>query len=121
MLFSVRVVASRTRGGSDEFRQAGADRAVLPLPLLQGLLPLDRGKLGGDIVGGITLAALGIPQVMGFEKIVAPFRDRLHTLLPVIAFCSARDSRHLEVVADSATAAILASMLVVVAALGSSE
>jgi len=28
----------------------GADHAVLPLPLLQGLLPLDRGKLTGDIV-----------------------------------------------------------------------
>lgn len=31
-----------------------------PLPLLQGLLPLDKFRLGPDIVAGITLAALGI-------------------------------------------------------------
>jgi hypothetical protein len=36
-------------------------------------------------------------------------------------FCSARDSRHLKVVADSATAAILAPFLIVVAALGTPE
>jgi hypothetical protein len=30
------------------FDQPGAHLVVLPLPLLQGLLPLDHGKLGGD-------------------------------------------------------------------------
>ena len=43
------------------FDQPGAHCVVSPLPLLHGQLPLDHGKLGGDIVAGVTLAALGIP------------------------------------------------------------
>src|SRR5262245_61173283 len=39
------------------------------LPLLRGLLPLDTSKLTGDILAGVTLAALGIPEVMGYTKI----------------------------------------------------
>ena len=35
------------------------------LPLLRGVLPLDTSKLAGDILAGVTLAALGIPEVMG--------------------------------------------------------
>lgn len=46
----------------------GDDHVVLPLPLLQGLLPLDSGKLAGDIVAGVRLAALGIPEVMATRK-----------------------------------------------------
>jgi SulP family sulfate permease len=42
----------------------------LSLPLLQGLLPFDRVRIGPDIVAGITLAALGIPEVMGYTKII---------------------------------------------------
>ena len=87
-------------------------------PLLQGLLPLDRGKLGLDTVAGITLAALGIPEGMGYKKLCHPCCDRpLHytLLLLVIAFALLGGSRHLVVAADSATAAILASMSVVVA------
>jgi hypothetical protein len=37
---------------------------------MQGLLPFDRSHLGPDIVAGITLAALGIPEVMGYTKII---------------------------------------------------
>jgi SulP family sulfate permease len=86
-------------------------------PLLQGLLLLDRGKLGLDTVAGITLAALGIPEVMGYKKNCGtPVVTGLYTLLLlVIAFALLGGSRHLVVAADSATAAILASMLVVVA------
>jgi hypothetical protein len=39
------------------------------LPLFQGILPLDASKLTPDIVAGITLAALGIPEVLGYAKI----------------------------------------------------
>ena len=37
---------------------------ALPLALLQGLLPLDRGKLHRDIVAGITAAPHSIPEVV---------------------------------------------------------
>ncbi len=83
------------------------------MDILRGLLPLDRR----------TLAALGIPEVMGYTKISGtPVVTGLYTLLlPVIAFAVLGASRHLVVAADSATAAILASMLVAIAPLGSPD
>jgi high affinity sulfate transporter 1 len=82
--------------------------------LLQGLLPFDRARLGPDIMAGITLAALGIPEVMGYTKIIGtPVVTGLYTLLlPVLAFALFGSSRHLVVSADSATAAMVAAALV---------
>jgi hypothetical protein len=37
-----------SRRWADELRQLGADHVVLPLSLLQGLLPLDSGKCARD-------------------------------------------------------------------------
>lgn len=84
-----------------------------PLPLLQGLLPFAKARLGPDIMAGITLAALGIPEVMGYTKIIGtPVITGLYTLLlPVLAFALFGSSRHLVVGADSATAAIAAAGL----------
>jgi len=83
------------------------------LPVLQGLLPLDKVRIGPDIVAGITLAALGIPEVMGYTKIIGtPVITGLYTLfLPVLVFALFGSSRHLVVSADSATAAIVAAGL----------
>ncbi|MEX3970030.1 SulP family inorganic anion transporter [Paraburkholderia caribensis] len=93
------------------------------IPLLQGVFPVSRTQLPHDIVAGITLAALGIPEVMGYTKIAGtPAVTGLYTiLLPLVAFALFGASRHLVAAADSATAAILASTLVTVAALGSKE
>ena len=84
------------------------------LPVLRGLLPLDKAQLGPDIVAGITLAALGIPEVMGYTKIIGtPIITGLYTLfLPVLVFAIFGSSRHLVVSADSATAAMVAASLV---------
>jgi sulfate permease, SulP family len=83
------------------------------LPVLQGLLSLTRSQLGPDIIAGITLAALGIPEVMGYTKIIGtPIVTGLYTLfLPVLAFAVFGSSRHLVVSADSATAAMVAAAL----------
>jgi len=84
------------------------------LPVLQGILPIDRSRLPADIVAGITLAALGIPEVMGYTKIAGmPVVTGLYTILiPIAIFALLGSSRHLVVGADSATAAILAAGLV---------
>jgi high affinity sulfate transporter 1 len=83
-------------------------------PLFQGLLPLDKSRLATDIMAGITLAALGIPEVMGYTKIInMPVVTGLYTLLlPVLVFGLFGSSRHLVVAADSATAAIVAAALI---------
>jgi len=80
---------------------------------MQGLLPLDKAQLGRDIVAGITLAALGIPEVMGYTRIIGtPIITGLYTLfLPVVVFALLGSSRHLVVSADSATAAMVAAAL----------
>src|SRR5215472_5304100 len=93
------------------------------MPFLQGLLPINSAQLPHDIVAGITLAALGIPEVMGYTKISGtPTVTGLYTiLLPLIAFAVFGASRQLVVAADSATAAILAATLTTVAALGTPQ
>jgi len=93
--------------------QNSQHRSGFALPFLQGLLPLDKTRLGPDIVAGITLAALGIPEVMGYTKIIGtPVITGLYTLfLPVVVFSVFGSSRHLVVSADSATAAMVAAAL----------
>jgi len=102
----------------------GAPKAARrPLPVLEGILPFDTPRLGTDVVAGITLAALGIPEVMGYAKIAGmPVVTGLYTILiPIAVFALLGSSRHLVVGADSATAAILAAGLAGLAATGSSE
>src|SRR5215467_13966146 len=84
-----------------------------PFPVLQGLLPFDKARIGPDIIAGITLGALGIPEVMGYTKIIGtPVITVLYTMfLPVMVFALFGSSRHLVVAADSATAAMVAAGL----------
>ena len=37
--------------------------------MFQGILPIDGSRLPGDIIAGLTLAALAIPETMGYTKI----------------------------------------------------
>ena len=92
------------------------------LPVLQGILPINAAQLPGEIVAGVTLAALAIPEVMGYTKISGtPVITGLYTILiPTALFAIFGSSRHLVVGADSATAAILAADLTGLAA-GSDE
>lgn len=93
------------------------------LPILQGLLPLDYARIPAEIIAGLTLAALAIPEVMGYTRISGtPVITGLYTLLiPMALFALFGSSRHLVVGADSATAAILAAGLVGIAATGTDE
>jgi high affinity sulfate transporter 1 len=69
----------------------------------------------------LQLAALNIPQVLGYAQIAGmPFVTGLYTLLlPLLGFAAFASSRFLVVAADSATAAILAGGLSPIAAAGS--
>ena len=76
-----------------------------------------------DVVAGITLAALGIPEVMGYTKIAGmPVITGLYTILvPIAIFAILGSSRHLVVGADSATAAIMAAGLAGMATIASPD
>jgi MFS superfamily sulfate permease-like transporter len=64
-----------------------------------------------DAFAGFTLAAMNIPQALGYTKIAGmPVVTGLYSLLlPLVAFAAFGSSRYLVVSADSATAAIFAS------------
>jgi MFS superfamily sulfate permease-like transporter len=57
----------------------------------EGVLPLKRQQLPGDVLAGVTLAALGIPEVMGYTKIAGmPVITGLYTILiPIVVFAAA--------------------------------
>ena len=85
-----------------------------PVPFLfRGILPISRAGALRDALAGFTLAAMNIPQALGYTRIAGtPIVTGLYTLLlPLIAFATFGSSRYLVVAADSATAAILAGGL----------
>src|SRR3954462_11701227 len=72
-----------------------------------------RPWLATDVMAGATLAAVAIPETMGYTSIAqTPIVTGLYTVIfPTIVFALIGSSRLLVVGADSATAAILAAGL----------
>ena len=84
------------------------------VPVFRSIRQLPASEIPKDILAGITLAAMNIPQVLGYARIAGtPIVTGLYTLLlPLVGFAAFGSSRYLVVSADSATAAILAGGLV---------
>lgn len=87
-------------------------------PVAERVLPpwlrsYNRKWLSTDIVAGLTLAAVAIPECMGYTSISqTPIVTGLYTVIfPTLLFALLGSSRLLVVGADSATAAILAAGL----------
>lgn len=87
------------------------------MALLAGLQGMSARK---DIIAGITVAAIAIPEGLGYAKIVGlPVETGLYcALLPPLLFALMGSSRQLVVGADSATAALVAAGAGAVAAAG---
>ncbi len=97
--------------------QEGAPKKPSGSWLPSWLVGYDRRWLAADVIAGITLAAVSIPECMGYTKIAGtPVITGLYTiLLPISVFALLGSSRHLVVGADSATAAMLFAALSAVA------
>jgi high affinity sulfate transporter 1 len=82
---------------------------LLPAPL-RGY---QRSWLARDVIAGLTLSAVAIPEVMGYTSIAeTPIVTGLYTIIfPTLVFALLGSSRLLVVGADSATAAVLAAGL----------
>jgi SulP family sulfate permease len=93
------------------------------LKLFGGIRPIDRRGALRDLVAGVNLASINIPQVLGYARIAGmPVVTGLYTvLLPLVAFAILGSSRHLVVAADSATAAIFYGSLSHIAAPGGAQ
>ena len=83
------------------------------LPFFDGILPIDSARIPSEAIAGATLAALAIPETMGYASMAQmPVIAGLYTLLiPVFLFAIFGSSRHLVVAADSATAITIAAGL----------
>ena len=95
---------------------AGPGKTKAPrraLPLFEGLLPIDAARVPSDLIAGATLAALAIPETMGYANMAGmPPVTGLYTIvIPILLFALFGSSRHLVVGADSATAVVLAAGL----------
>src|SRR5579862_3742848 len=104
--------------------EAGSESGVhsrFRFGLFRSLRPFTGASAARDVLAGLQLAALNIPQVLGYAQIAGmPFVTGLYTLLlPVLGFAAFASSRFLVVAADSATAAILAGGISPLAAAGS--
>jgi hypothetical protein len=98
----VSVKTAKVDPDSPAGRRSGPGRFV---SVLEGIQPYQRAWLPKDVIAGITLAALAIPEVMGYTKIAGmPVITGLYTILiPIAAFALLGSSRHLVVGADSAS------------------
>jgi sulfate permease, SulP family len=104
-------------------RPALASRLLSRSPFFQGLRPFQWSEVPKNLLAGLTLAAMNIPQSLGYTKIAGtPVITGLYTLLlPLVAFAVFGASRYLVVAADSATAAILAGGLTGLAPIASAR
>src|SRR5262244_1962316 len=93
------------------------------LRFFEAIRPVSRAGVWRDALAGVTLAAMNIPQALGYTKIAGtPVVTGLYTLLlPLVAFAAFGSSRYLVVAADSATAAILAGALSTMAPVASEQ
>lgn len=92
--------------------------------LFEGALPIGgRRGIMRDVLAGVTLASMNVPQLLGYARIAGmPLVTGLYTALLVpVAFAAFGSSRHLVVAADSGTAAILAASLSPMAEPGSAH
>ena len=107
----------RMQSGAQQARKGGW------LRLLQGIRPVTRAGAARDALAGFQLAAMNIPQALGYTKIAGmPVITGFYTLLlPLLAFAAFGSSRYLVVAADSATASILAGRLATLAPIASAR
>ena len=103
--------------------KAKTDPQGMRVPFFQGLLPIKGSQVPADVLAGLTLAAVSIPQMMAYTKIAGtPVITGLYTILiPLTLFALCGSSRHLVVGADSSTAPLLAGGLTGMAVAGSAE
>jgi high affinity sulfate transporter 1 len=98
-------------------------RTARRLHFMDGVLPLKRDTVRRDVLAGIILAAVCVPQAIGYTAIAGmPVVTGLYTILiPLALFALFGSSRHLIVGADSASAAIMATGLAAVAVAGTAQ
>lgn len=86
------------------------------VPFLSWIRTYDRGWLSADVIAGLTLWGLVVPEAMAYAGVAGlPPQMGLYTLLAsLLVYALMGTSRHLVVQATSATAALIASSVTAV-------
>ena len=110
---------------------AGAPfRAARKDPLLQRAVPVagelrtyGGGKARGDLIAGLTVAALAIPSAMAYAELagLTPVAGLYALLLPTVAYALLGSSRQLIVGPEGSISALVGASLLGLAAAGSGE
>jgi len=95
---------------------------MVPLDRL-GLLSSLKGMRRGDIVAGITLAAMAIPEALGYSTLAGmpPVTGLYCMLAPVVVYVLVASSRQLVIGPDSSTAPLVLAAVSPLAAMGSAR
>jgi sulfate permease, SulP family len=120
---NIQATPSSEPGRSQRSERPQQARSGSWLHLLQGIRPVTWTGAVRDALAGFQLAAMNIPQALGYTKIAGmPIVTGFYTLLlPLLAFAVFGSSRYLVVAADSATASILAGKLATMAPIASAR
>jgi SulP family sulfate permease len=94
---------------------------VRPWPLLRGLAGVGSGALAADVVAGLTLAAIAVPEQMATARLAGlpPQAGFFAFIAGTVGFALMGSSRRLSTGADSTITPIFAGALAVMAAAGS--
>lgn len=99
---------------SDSVRRQRLDRLASWLPLLSVLRSYDRSWLRGDVSAGLCLVTVAVPIALAYAQLagVPPVVGLYATILPMVVYAFLGSSRQLIVGPDSATAALVAAVVV---------
>ncbi len=108
-------------GGGDAQTAAPGAAGARPWPLLRGFAGLRPGAIPVDVLAGVTLAAIAVPEQMATARLAGlpPQTGFFAFIAGSIAFALLGSGRRLSAGADSTIAPIFAGALAVLAATGS--
>lgn len=92
-------------------------------PIFRSLSGYRRAWLRPDLVAGVTLAAVLVPQGIAYAEIAGmpPLTGLYATVLPLVVFAILGDNRHLVLGPDTSTSALVFAILSPLAVAGSAE
>jgi sulfate permease, SulP family len=117
-------------GDATEYGTREPFRAATPEPLLTRAMPVVAelpqyrpGTARGDLVAGVTVAALAIPSAMAFAEVagLSPVNGLYALLLPTVAYVLLGSSRQLVIGPEGSISTLVAAAIVSLAVAGSAD
>ena len=117
-------------GGSSPYAAQSPFRPRAQDPLLQRTIPVSAhlrhyrvGTARGDVVAGVTVAALALPSAMAYAEVagVTPVNGLYALLLPTVAYLLLGSSRQLIIGPEGSVSTLIAAAILPIAVAGSAN